>query len=354
MNPSNLHHKTFLLLLIAITVGFSVILIPFYSPIFWSVFLAILLAPVQARMLHLIRRRNLATLATVLLFLVLIFIPLSLVAASLVREGASFYEQIRVGQIDFGIYFQRIISALPNWLVNLLSYFGVTNFATLKDALSSAAAEGSQIIAAKALDIGQITAGFVFSTGLMLYLLFFLLRDGVGLTATIKRAIPLDEENKQQLFGIFAAVVRATIKGNIVVAMVQGALGGLIFWILDIQGALLWSVVMALLSLIPAVGAALIWAPVAIYFLVSGAVWQGISLILYGLLVIGLVDNVLRPILVGKDTRMSDYVVLFSTLGGIVVFGLNGFVIGPVIAALFIAVWNLHANEIRRRATAPK
>jgi predicted PurR-regulated permease PerM len=113
------------------------------------------------------------------------------------------------------------------------------------------------------------------------------------------------------------------------------------FWILGIQGALLWGVLMAFLSLLPAVGAALIWAPVAIYFLLTGAVWQGITLIAFGVLVIGLVDNILRPILVGKDTKMPDYVVLFSTLGGIALFGLNGFVIGPVIAALFIAAWNL-------------
>jgi predicted PurR-regulated permease PerM len=134
------------------------------------------------------------------------------------------------------------------------------------------------------------------------------------------------------------------------VALVQGALGGLIFWFLGIHAALLWAVVMAVLSLLPVVGTALVWLPVAIYFLVTGARWQSLVLIAYGVLVIGLVDNLLRPILVGKDAKMPDYVVLVSTLGGIEVFGFNGFVIGPVIAAMFMAAWDIFAasRSVRR------
>jgi predicted PurR-regulated permease PerM len=148
-------------------------------------------------------------------------------------------------------------------------------------------------------------------------------------------------EHKRLLLSKFTTVVRATVKGNVAVAATQGALGGLIFSFLGIQGALLWGCVMAFLSLLPAVGASLIWAPVAIYFLFTGAIWQGLTLTAFGVLVIGLVDNLLRPLLVGKDTQLPDYVVLISTLGGMVLFGLNGFVIGPVIAALFIAAWDL-------------
>jgi len=175
----------------------------------------------------------------------------------------------------------------------------------------------------------------------MLYLLFFFIRDGRELVARIRQAIPLSEAHKRRLFNKFTRVVRATVKGNIVVAVTQGALGGIIFAVLGISGALLWGVLMAFLSLLPAVGAALIWTPVAIYFLMSGAILQGVILTLYGVLVIGLVDNILRPILVGKDTKMPDYVVLISTLGGLALFGLNGFVIGPLVAALFISTWGL-------------
>ena len=183
--------------------------------------------------------------------------------------------------------------------------------------LSTGALEGSQFIAMHALSIGQNTFEFVISFGIMLYLLFFLLRDGAALSSKIKQAMPLSMEHKRHLFSKFTTVIRATVKGNVVVAAVQGALGGLIFSFLGIQGALLWGFVMAFLSLIPAVGAGLIWVPVAIYFLVTGATMQGIILIGFGVFVIGLVDNLLRPVLVGRDTKIPDYVILISTLGGI-------------------------------------
>jgi predicted PurR-regulated permease PerM len=155
------------------------------------------------------------------------------------------------------------------------------------------------------------------------------------------------------LLNKFTNVIRATIKGNVAVAAVQGALGGLAFWVLGVQGALLWAVLMAFLSLLPAVGAALIWLPVAVYFLATGHVWQGMALIVFGVVVIGLVDNVLRPILVGKDTQMPDYIVLMSTVGGMALFGVNGFVIGPVVAALFMATWDLFASS-NEEAAGPR
>ena len=160
--------------------------------------------------------------------------------------------------------------------------------------------------------------------------------------------IPLRTDQKAALFSRFADVVRATVKGGILVAIAQGALGGLAFWFLGIHAPLLWAVLMAFLSLLPAIGAGLVWLPVAIYFLASGAVWQGVSLITYGVLVIGLVDNILRPSLVGKDTKLPDYVVLISTLGGIEVFGLHGFVIGPLIAAIFMVTWEIFSSSKSR------
>ncbi len=136
-------------------------------------------------------------------------------------------------------------------------------------------------------------------------------------------------------------MIRATVKGSVIVALCQGLIGGLIFWALGIHAAVLWGVVMAFLSLLPAVGTALVWVPVAIWLLATGQIWQAVTLIGFGLFVIGMVDNVLRPILVGKETRMPDFVVLISTLGGISVMGINGLIIGPVVAALFIAAWDI-------------
>jgi predicted PurR-regulated permease PerM len=260
---------------------------------------------------------------------------------SLLQQGALVYQGIRSGQLNFGAYFQQVMDAMPPWVTNLLERIGLTNISELQDMLSTGALEGSQFIAMHALSIGQNAFEFVISFGIMLYLLFFLLRDGAALSIRIKQAIPLSMEHKRHLFSKFTTVIRATVKGNVVVAAAQGTLGGIMFSFLGIQGALLWGFVMAFLSLLPAVGAGLIWVPVAIYFLFTGAVWQGVTLIAFGVLVIGLVDNILRPILVGRDTKIPDYVILISTLGGMVLFGLNGFVIGPVIAALFIAAWDL-------------
>jgi predicted PurR-regulated permease PerM len=181
--------------------------------------------------------------------------------------------------------------------------------------------------------------------------LFFLLRDGEDLARRIRTAVPLHTNQKHQLFNRFTTVIRATVKGNVVVALAQGALGGLAFWVLGVHAPVLWGVVMTFLSLLPAIGSALVWVPVAIYFLLTGAIWQGISLIAFGVFVIGLVDNILRQILVGKDTKIPDYVVLIATLGGMAIFGINGFVIGPVIAAMFMAVWDIiaSANQTRRQ-----
>ncbi|OVZ57146.1 AI-2E family transporter [Pigmentiphaga sp. NML080357] len=345
MSQTSLQYRTFLFLLVLVTIAFGWLLWPFFGAVFWGAILAIIFYPMQRRLYTLFGgRSNLAALTTLLICVLIVIIPVSLIAGAIISQGAGVYEQIRAGDIDFGAYLEQAVAALPPTVRSLMDKFGLVDVSSIQAKLAEVATRGSQFFATQALNIGQNTFQFVISLGVMLYLLFFLLRDGPSLSGRIRQALPLTEEHKRHLFRKFIAVVRATVKGNIVVAITQGVLGGLIFWILGIKAALLWSVVMAFLSLLPAVGAGLIWGPVAIYFILTGAVWQGIILTLYGILVIGLVDNVLRPILVGKDTRMPDYVVLISTLGGMALFGINGFVIGPLIAALFMAVWDLFSS----------
>ncbi len=346
MTPHNLQDKAFLLLLIAVTVAFGAILWQFHGAVFWGIILAILFAPLHRRLLKKMPQRpTLAALCTLALCLIVVILPLTVIAVSLVQEASTIYERVRSGQINFGLYFQQVIAAIPAWAVDLLDRLHLTSVAELQEKLSSVSVQASQFLATRVLTVGQNTLEFVVSFGMMLYLLFFLLRDGASLALRIGQATPLNEAHKRQLIEKFTTVIRATVKGNIVVAASQGALGGMIFWALGIQGPVLWGVLMAFLSLLPAVGAGLIWVPVAIYFLATGAVWQGVVLTTFGICVIGLVDNVLRPILVGKDTKLPDYVVLISTLGGMALFGLTGFVIGPVIAALFIACWDLFAPK---------
>ena len=349
MNPPiaqyTLQQKVFLLLLTLVTIGFVWILLPYSGAIFWGVVLAILFAPLYRRLLRATGRRpTAAALLTLLLIVVMVILPVSLIASSLVQQAVGVYELIGSGHIDVGQYFRQIIGALPQWMVNLLQHFDLTSLATLQQKLSSSAAQLSQVAAARAINFGRNTMDFLISMTIMLYLLFFLLRDGQALASRIRSAVPLGRKYKARLFDNFTTVIRATVKGNVLVALAQGALGGLIFWLLGVQAPLLWGVVMAFLSLLPAIGAALVWAPVAVYFLVTGSIWQGVVLIVFSTFVIGLVDNFLRPMLVGKDTKLPDYVVLLSTIGGMALFGLNGFVIGPVIAALFVASWDLFAS----------
>jgi len=345
MTQYTLQQKFFLLLLALVTIAFIYILLPYSGAIFWGVVLAILFAPLQRRLLRETKHRStLAALGSLLLIIVMVILPLSVITASLVNQAAAVYEMVKSGQINVGGYFVRILHALPQWMVNLLERFGLADLASLQQKLTDGAAQLSQTAAKQAIAIGSSTFDFLVSLVVMLYLLFFLLRDGPSLATRVKHAIPLGSNYKQRLFNNFTTVIRATVKGNVLVAAAQGALGGLIFWFLDVEAPLLWAVVMAFLSLLPAVGAAIVWAPVAVYFLVTGAVWQGVVLIAFGVLVIGLVDNILRPLLVGKDTKMPDYLVLLSTIGGMALFGLNGFVIGPVIAALFLACWDLFVS----------
>lgn len=338
--------RSFALLLVFVTLAFGLILLPFWGAVFWGLIIAILFAPLQrwlARRLG--QRRTWAALITLAIVLLLVAPPLILIITTLVHEGSGVYARIQSGELDFGRYFQQIAAALPPWFTQVLDWFGVGTLVDIEQRLTAVAAQASQLIATRALGIGQNTLEFVVGFFIALYLSFFLLRDGPTLARQVTAAIPLNERHKRALARNFATVIRATVKGNIVIALIQGMLGGLALWVLDVRGALLWAVLMAFLSLLPAVGAGLIWGPVAVYLLITGAFIQGLGLIAFGVLVIGMVDNVLRPILVGRDTRMSDYVVLISTLGGLAVFGINGFIIGPVIAAMFIAVWGIYVAE---------
>ena len=332
-----------------LSAAFLFILWPFLGAVLWAVAIAIVFEPVHARVRAQTGQRNtLASLLTLTLIVLIVILPLILVGAAVVQEAAAAVQKIRAGEINFGQYLRLVIAALPEWLLGLLDRLGLMNLAALQQHLTSLLASSGQFITTHLLGLGQNTLDFVVALFVMLYLLFFLLRDGPALSQRIARALPLREDHAERLLAQFVTVVRATVKGNIVIAVVQGTLGGIAFAVLGLPGALLWGTLMSLLSLLPAVGAALVWGPVAAYMLFTGQVWSAVGLTLWGVLAIGLVDNVLRPILVGRDTHMPDYLVLVTTLGGIAVFGINGFVIGPVIAAMFLVAWNLFA-ALRRQ-----
>ncbi len=343
--PTLLEQRSLVALLAAVSLALVWILLPFYGPILWGVVIALLFAPLFRWLLpRMKRRRTWAALLTLLVVLLAVILPLALVTVALARQASGVVEQLQSGQMNPTQYFRSVFDALPGWVTAWLDRFGLVDFNTLQRRLTAELAQGSQFIATQALGIGQNTFEFIVHLFITLYLAFFLIRDGDTLGRALHRAIPLAPAHKRELIDKFTVVIRATVKGNLAVAALQGLLGGVAFWFLGVNGALLWAVLMAFLSLLPAVGAALVWVPVAAYFLLTGALWQGLALVAWGVLVIGLVDNLLRPMLVGKDTRLPDYVVLTSTLGGMAVFGINGFVLGPAIAAMFIAVWHIYTG----------
>ena len=256
----SLEDRTLLLLVIAVSLAFAWILWPFFSAVLWATVLAIVFAPLYRRLLRSIGPHpNIAALATLLIVVTLVILPLSLTAASLVQEATSSYDRIQSGELNLGTVFQQLRDALPAWITNLLDRLGLTNLGAVQERLADALKKGSQFIAAQALSIGQGAADFVLGLIVMLYLLFFLLRDGGALSKRIQDAIPLPPKQERDLFSKFTTVIRATIKGSVLVAVLQGALGGLIFWLLGLHAPVLWGVVMGLLALLPALGAALIW-----------------------------------------------------------------------------------------------
>jgi len=346
-------HRVLLVLVVAISFALGWVLLPFYGTLLWSTIIALLFAPLHRRLLQRLRhQRSLAALLTVLTAAVIVVVPFAILSATLAQEAAGLVARIQSGETSPVPYLRGVFDALPGWSATLLEHFGLADFDTLQRLLGTKLEQASGFIANQAFSIGQSTFDFAASLLITPYLAFFLIRDGDRIVHAMRRALPLTPTHKQELLDKFSAVIRSTVRGNMIVAAIQGALGGLAFWFLGVRGALLWAVVMAFLSLLPAIGAALVWLPVAIWLFVTGAIWQSIALAAWGMFVIGLVDNLLRPILVGKATLMPDYVVMITTLGGMVLFGIHGFVLGPVIAAMFFAVWHLYLTT-RQVATPP-
>ena len=338
----------FLALVLIVTIGFAFIVLPFFGAILWALVFAILFGSVNKALLkRWPGRANGAALATLALITLIVIVPAILLGAALIQELASIYAKVQSGQIDPHALFDRMVASLPNWGSDYLKSKGWGDFSAVRESIAQGISGSFKSIAAQILSIGQRAFNVLLMLSLTLYLTFFLLRDGDRLAARLAEALPLRPELRDDVLDKFAVVIRATVKGSLAVAIVQGTIGGIAFALLGIEGALLWGVVMAFCSLIPAVGSGIIWVPVALYLLATGAWLKGVILVFCGVFVISLIDNILRPVLVGRDTRLPDYVVLISTLGGLQAFGIHGLIIGPVIAALFIGTWNIFTEEWR-------
>lgn len=334
----------FLLTLALVSAAFLWVISGFLTPIFWAITLGVLFYPLRMRVNDRVGgRRTLAASLTLLVILVAVILPSILLSIAVGVEATQLYARIEQGDIDPGAAVRWFESMAPQ-AAQLADTIGI-DLDSVRERVSNTAMTLGEAAGGFVVSAGQSVVGFSIAFAVMLYLLFFVLRDGDRMLLGLMRAVPLGDERERLLFTKFAEVSRATIRGTVVIGAIQGTLGGLIFALLGIDSALFWGVVMGLLSLLPAVGAAIIWVPAAIILAVDGEWMRALILTVFGVVAIGLVDNLLRPVLVGRDARMPDYLILVTTLGGLAVFGLSGFVIGPVVAALFLAFWSMFERE---------
>lgn len=289
-------------------------------------------------------RRRLASALTVLGLFLLIVVPLGGFLALVVSQAVDVSEQAgpwirdQLGRGD----------ELTVWLENLpiVGQF-VPDQAELVSRASDLVTRTGSFLINK---LGAATSGtvnVVLQLFVMLYAMYFFVIDGPAILGRILYYTPLKESDEHELVEQFVSVTRATIKGSILVGLIQGALAGSAFFYLSLPAAAFWSTVMAVLSIIPVLGSGIVWAPASIILVTTGRVGAGIGLALWGLFVVGLVDNFLRPRLVGRDTKMHDLLVLLSTFGGLAMFGVVGFIIGPIIGALFVTAWRLYGHAFK-------
>ena len=344
MIASAVERTFFSILLLTITLSFLWLIGGFLQPIFWATVLGLVFYPLYKRIHARIgERENVASGLTLLVVLFVAIIPIAWVTSAVAGEAGDIYARIRSGEIDIGAALDWVVARVPA-VVSWLESIGMDT-EKLRSSASSLGLRASQFVTGLLVNFGQNTARFGIMFVLMLYILFFVFRDGERILAGAMKAMPLDDDRERELLTRFADVSRATVKGTAVIGLVQGAIGGIAFAALGIPSATLWGVIMAFLSIVPAVGPMLVWMPAVIYFFAVGQYVSGAILLFVGGVIISMADNVLRPILVGRDTRMPDYLVLVSTLGGLVLFGLAGVVVGPVVAALFITLWGMAEKE---------
>jgi predicted PurR-regulated permease PerM len=343
------------LFVLLLAIGISIV---FYAMI-KRMAVALLLAGIFAGMFHpmyrkilgwLGGRRTLSALVTVMVLILVVFIPLSvflgIVAAQALEVTHSVGPWIE-RQIEQPDQLDRLLWSNPR-----LEWLQPYQHELMTKISELAGMVGSFLVNSVAAAT-RGTASFLLSTFVMLYAFFYFLLSGRELLEKVLYYIPLEPEDENLMVEKFLSVTRATLKGSLVIGVVQGLLAGAGFAVAGIQGASFWGTVMAVLSIIPAVGAGLVWVPAVIYLFVIGKTGVAIALGVWCLVVVGTVDNFLRPALVGRDTKMPDLMVLISTLGGLFYFGAVGFIIGPVVAALFIAVWEIYGRAFADVLPAP-
>jgi predicted PurR-regulated permease PerM len=332
--------------------GVSVLTFFIFQPFFIAILLAAILAVIfQTPFSFFLRitgdKRKISAFLTAL-FGMIVFGGLFLgVVGLMVNEVSTIYQKVTV---DSSVSNQKYIdNIVTNINTNqFLKTIGIDNLIN-KDSIGksiSQLGQGAVVIFQKTY---QSVANFLFLTLVMFFTLYYFLISGKELVKKIMFLSPLKDSHEKLLIAKFISMSRATIKGTLVIGVVQGAIGGILFTLVGIQSAVVWGVIMMFLSLIPMFGTGLVWFPAGIIMLMLGHIWQGVTILAVGLLVISTIDNFLKPKLVGKDTQMHPLIVFFSTLGGISMLGFLGFIIGPIIVSLFLTLWEIYEVEFKKQ-----
>lgn len=332
----------FFALIIILVIAILYIFRPFFYPIFWAAVLAMLFYPIFSWFNKCVKMPNLCALLTLILVIVIIFLPLTAISTLLVNESVNLYQM--AARWDINSSFQILSDNLSQTAVAPLIERAQTEWAAYAGGAAKAI---SLFLLNNIKNITQNSLHFVFMLFIMFYTLFFFLKDGPIILKRLMHLSPLGDEHERMLYEKFNSAARATLKGTFIVGAIQGVLAGFLFWATGVQGALIWGIIMVLCAMIPAVGPSIIWFPAGIIMLLLGNVWQGLVILLVGIFIISTIDNLIRPKLIGKDIQMHPLLVLFSTLGGILLFGISGFVIGPVVASLFVAITAIYDYHYR-------
>jgi predicted PurR-regulated permease PerM len=345
MTDTRFRNAFLLLLVAAISVAFVAMIRQFLVTLLLAAIFTGLSYPVYQWLLaRLGGRRPLAAIATLALSLGLVIAPLLAVLGAGANEALRVTETIRPR-------LEQLVDQPGEFDSRLRTLPGYDRLAPYRTQILTKAGElvgsTSTFLFAALSATTRATAVFIFQFFVLLYTMFYFLMGGPGLLRGVLAYLPLTESDKQRMLEKFVSVTRATLKGTIFIGAAQGVLGGLAFWAVGLDGAIFWGTVMTILSIIPGIGSALVWLPASIILAATGELWRGIALAAFCGLVVGSVDNVLRPRLVGKDTKMHELLIFFSTLGGLMLFGAMGFILGPILAALFVTVWEMFGIAFR-------
>ena len=331
--------NAYYLLLTLITILFVSLIFNFAAPILWSIVVSIIFYPLYEKLLLMTNKKSLSSMLSLILILLLVIMPSIAVLGLIGNELINFINSSE--NYSFEQYFQMI----PNEsAINQLIAWSGLSINDLIEKADDFLISASKILYQSVSTISANVINFFVSLFIFVYLTFFFLRDGEKILQHCMDAFPMKNEDESYLLDQFQKTTRATIKGTVMVALAQGFLGYLTLLLIGINGALIWGAVMALLSIIPAVGTILVWLPIALVLFLNGEIMDASLLIFSGVFIIGMIDNLLRPILISKETKMPDYLILLTTIGGISIFGITGFIVGPIIASLFISIWSLSSR----------